>query len=266
MSNMDDFASELTNEVLGDMAESFFGARKRMDERIALFVELAHDLGRMQVRVHALGRKLFRLFPDNGGPLMLLEALGLDGSIDLAGTCRTGATMEPGPAEPERRPRSFTLKGRYTKLVLQRYAAFQEAADKFMNGRLIPHPDSPKRRILSPHYQQLRQYAERLNQAIEKSNSEMPVSCIIRYAHDFSDPGLADKERITGAHCPLPVQSGETELDKQFAYHSIDFDSYGLVELPDFPPLADVRERLRGLCAKLYATEKAFIVETMDAL
>lgn len=264
MNGMDDFSTGLVDEVLSDMAENFFGSRKRMDDLIERFGKLALELKGHLARVLVWAIRLEQVLPGPEGLAGLLRAVNAKAEALVPDGCAQHAAMTDVP--PDIIPRALTSKGRYLKLVLQRYQSYQSEANIFMNGRHTAHPENSKRRILSLHYLQLERFAQRINESIDKMRSEMPVSCLIRYAQGFADPALADKERITGAHCPIPLEQDETSLDAEFAYHHIDMGSHGVFPVSELPPLPGVKARVRAYCRELYKHEKKSILELMDGL
>ncbi len=259
MSNLDGFASDLVNEVLSEMADNFFGARKRMDDHLERFDKLMGKLRSLEQQVELQAGKLHFILGGAAQAKQFYLLLGIKQG-------EPGFELTNGPAPCiDKFPRAFTPQGRFTRLVLSSYAALQEQTDAFMNGNHQPHPDQAKRLVLSLHFKQLKAYSEEINKAIEKMRQEMPVSSAIRYAKGFADPAQVDKERVTGAHCQLPLGKNQG-LDASFAYQTIDFSAYGIRKYHDLPSVDQVKPLILTFCRKLYATEKATVVKTMAAL
>ncbi len=261
MSNLDDFASGLVNEVLSEMATNFFGARKRMDDHLEHFEKLVNELRSLQLQVEQLADNFHFLLGGIGRSKQFYTLLGVKQG-------EPGFEFAEGIAPRiERFPRAITQRGRFTRLVLDSYAALQKEADAFINGRHQPHPKQPNRIILSLNFRQLKKFCKEINKAIEKMSQEMPVSSAIRYAQSFANPAQADKERVTGAHCLLPLgKEGDTGLDASFAYQPIDFSAYGFREYCDLPSVDQAKPVIRAFCRELYANEKATVIKIMAAV
>ncbi|MBU1248544.1 MAG: hypothetical protein KKB70_07595 [Proteobacteria bacterium] len=258
---MNTFAPGLTEEILTEMAKGFFGSRRHMDALLDHFLGLVREIRTLQGTVEKKGGDLHILLGEEQDVRRFYTALGLDANVlsfDLKGRI--------GP-ENDGLPWAWTLGGRFTKLVLRRYSQLKLGVDEYMHGRMVPHSTQSKRMVLSLHYEQLRKFAYHINESILKMEDKMSVSCIIRLAKSYADPGLLEKEKVTGAHCPLP--QGEdcgTGLNESFAYQTIDFDSYGIKSFPELPSMDQARTTIQSFCRERLCREKAAIVETMAAL
>ncbi|MGE4505186.1 MAG: hypothetical protein AB7D51_07545 [Desulfovibrionaceae bacterium] len=242
MGGMDDFAAGLVDEVLGEMAENFFGARRRMDRLLEEYARLAGMLRSMEAEVKERARMLHFLFGSAERAALFYEAIGVD-PADLP-FCLGCAT----PPQGGKIPFALTLRGRFTRMVERTYEELRLAADGCMHGRHERSAEHPGRMVLTLNHDQLQRFAEGINAAVERMNREMSASCVLRYARDFADPTAAERERVTGAVCGPDGKDGSYGLDQEFAYRPVDWEEEGFARFPDLPPLERVRAPLRRFC------------------
>ncbi len=255
MSFFDDFADGLEQEVLSEMADGFFGPRKRLDDMLEgldfllrQFRELEKWLGYRAELLHYLlmGRQRVRAF---------YEAIGIDpASIPFEFYCANK------PSFPKL-PWAFTSKGRYNKLVLSAYDDFQQAAEDYMHGRYYNDPNQKGRKRLTIHYNRIIKIIQGINEAVAKVNSEISPSSLLGYVKSF-DAGMVEKEKVAGGM----YQGDHCALDGDLCYRPVDLEALELKEMPSLPKLEEAAPRIKAYCSGLYAANKPQIAKLLSEI
>lgn len=254
MPDFDDFADSLKVEVLSEMADTFFGARRELDSLLERFdhltkmlVDLAQEVKRRAGLVHVL----------------LLEKTGSDGFYRAIGVDPDVIPFpaDKGPVSPVAGlPFALTGRGGWLKLLKRAYAAYQAQAHDYMNGHPEADPREPKRKRISLHYGQLAVLAERINDRIRYVNEDLSMREVLEYTKKL-DPVVVDRERVAGGGV---FQEGEGQADKDFT--PIDFDNLGIPALPDLPEPSRVWKRALPWLHSFYRQHGPGIRAVMDRL
>ncbi len=241
--NFESFADGLKDEVVSEMAETFFGARRELEQSIEAWNALAQ---RLKDRVTVLAERaacLGFLFFDEAGEEGFYRLLGVPPGpfADLADRARAACIAKM------RIPFGFTRVGRYIKLVERTYEAFRKELDDYLHGSWSDDPARPGRKIISPNLSQLRHLAADINVQVEKVNAWQNPSCALRAIRSM-DPEEAERRRITGA----TLQDEDCGLDRSMAFSPVDPAAAGFPDLPFLPSWEQGRGRLdryvRRLC------------------
>lgn len=254
MSNIKDFADQLQHEVVSDMAEAYFGARKDLEDMIVAFDRLVDDFRPMINRMSRAAANLHFLLLDTK------TARDFYISLDILPSCIPFSHSASADGL-DTVPFAFTKKGKYTQCVLEAYKRFQAVSDEYNNGRYFSDPDTSGRKRLTVHYLRLRALAEHINEEIDKVNENMSTTEILRHVKGM-EPEALDKERILGDVC---LMEG-CELDKTLCFTPLDFDSLELPVVQDLPPLREVKDAIKEFCAQLYDTHTHDVVRVLETL
>ncbi len=245
MSHFDDFCNALAQETLMEMAENFFGERASIDEEKERFAIQAHNLRQQAQLALAKSALVHALLVTEENAHELYYRLGI----------RAGELMlhvEPEQARLDcPMPFAFTARHRHAKLLLLAYAAQQQACDAYMNGsyQTLPgHPNQPGRKRLTMHYKLLKDWAGHINRRIRKVNEGLAPSCVLGFARSMNVDSM-EKERITGA----TLNNYCCSLDQDLAIAPVSCHDQGLMELPDLPPMKEVRHILRSLAGEVFS-------------
>ena len=248
MSGLEEFADALQKDVLMEMAESFFGERKSIDDDKDLFFEKAETVKKIGWSAIAKAGLLHALLLDNDAAPDFYRALGIVPK-------RLFALVDPKAARLfVRMPRSLSRKKRYEKLLVRVYGAVAEAFHTYLHGRLLADPRKPGRKRLSLHYHLLKDWCDHINNRVRHVNESQAPSCVLGMAKSMN-PASLEKESISGA----TLNGYATSLDAEMALKGVDCTEAGLIELPELPPLAEVKPRIRQFAKKLYPANKARI-------
>ncbi|WP_147821488.1 hypothetical protein [Salidesulfovibrio onnuriiensis] len=236
MSRFDEFADSLRAEVVSEMAETYFGARKNIDDMTEVLEQWARELRIWIPRLERAADKLHVLLLDERTMHDFYVAL------DVLPSC------VPFPAGGERAnlfdklPFAFTARGRYAKCVLKAYWEFQRLVDEYLNGRYSSQPDEGGRKRLSVHYIRFKEMFEYVNKQIEKVNARMATGDTLRYLKQM-DPEYTEKERVleacVGESCALNVEA---------EYKPMELAGFELPEIQELPPVGRVRDEIKAFC------------------
>lgn len=254
MSEFDRFADSLADEVLGEMAETFFGSRREMDEEVEHFHKIVRELKKLQEQVESYAEILHFLLLDEEGVSAFYAALGLDpAGLPFCLTCSR-------PPRLEALPFAFTPRGRYRRLLEDAYAALRDSVEDCLHGHEYADPDEPRRRRVSVHREAVERMERRLNAQIEKLNRESAPSDALQYMHRL-DPSRRERENIVGVSSFGP----ESHLDADFRYPRLDMAAEGIKAFPELPSLGAARPAIRAFaaafCARRGAAVRALLAE-----
>jgi hypothetical protein len=240
MHSNDDPADLLGEELMMEMADSFFGERRRLEDRLRVLRTMVAELEGRARGVDDHARFLFRVAtaPEKGRDLLR----------------RMNADPEPFPREmglsaaalPDRVPSAFTRWNTYVKLLEIAYRGLRTACAEYMRGDA--HPGRKDADESGPSYRLVEAMTGILNEEIEKINRNRTPNQVIRCAKRFlsEDP---IREAVAGGSGGC-WEDG-TGLDCGMAFSRLDFDAWGLRAFPDLPPPDAVRSEIERFAAEL---------------
>jgi hypothetical protein len=233
-------AVALESEVLSEMAGTFFGARKALEDLREDFGLHVEELRSRSAKVYARVFFLRSLLLGPEGEAALFEALGLPPQFPEAQTQSGSRTWRP-----ERLPFAIFPSSRFVKLVLLAYAELYNACEVYMNGEYEDDPQQKGRKRMSMHYKLVERLGHRLNERIEKLNADMPPSSVLQYARSISTAEAPGQGAITNA-------LGAESLDKGLEFMPLDFAAFHLWRAPELPAPKECEEKLRAFAAAYY--------------
>lgn len=240
MAPSEDVSDVLAEELMTEMAGSFFGDRRRMEQRMAVLDDLAGQLKARAAQVDDQARLFHRVAttPEKGREL--LNRLSVD---TAAFPAEAGV---PRGALPERTPAAFTPKGAYVKLMETAYHRLQTAAAGYM-GETAAETETGDGEE-GPTYRLIEAIVRLLNQEIAQLNQNRSPSQVLRAAKRFrtADPSL---EAVTGGGGHFGDGFG---LDQGMAFSLLRMENYGLRTFPPLPPLESNRPVVSRFAAEIY--------------
>lgn len=254
MSDLKDFADKLQQEVVTDMAESYFGDRKNLEDMQKAFSVMVEEFRSSGPALAQAAARLHRLLLDRQ------TARDFYISLDILPSCIPFSDEVPRPFF-DKLPFAFTGLGRYEKCVFRAYSVFQKVADEYVNGRYFNDPDNPGRKRLTLHYLRLKALAEYINEEVVRVNENMTPSGALRYVKRM-DIGQAEREDMIGAACLLDG----CELDEDLKFKPVDFESLQLPVVQELPRLSDVKFAISTFCKTIYPSRKEDIERAMASL
>lgn len=251
--SFEEFSNLLSDEVLSEIAENFFGARRRLDDLLDGFQNLVRKLKEIEVLVKARFAVLHYLLLRGGEARAFYAALGLDPALaDYAA---------PELLRPSVPPRwALTLQGRYAATILATYAEVRQEVQDYMHGRSYVDVNDRGRRKITMNYEQLRSLGDSVNLTVQRVNRNMAPSTVLQYVKNF-DVEKQAREQVAG----IPAQ-GFSTLDKGLAFQPIRFESLGLTALPDLPAPETVADALRAFCGRVCADHRCEVAALLTEL
>lgn len=248
-SNFDDYADGLRNEVVGEMAERFFGVRRELEDDIVRWQRLVEEMRPCLTRLCERAACLHFLLFDDEGVAGFYASLGVSSEPyeELASRAQAACIAAM------RVPFGFRLSSRYMRLVESSYDAFQKELDAYLNGVWSDDPDRPGRKRVSPHLAQIKELAEDINSRVAEVNAENAPSCALRYVRSL-DPAEVERRELTGA----TLTDERCGLDASLAFAPVDLDALDFPEplwLPSFSMAASGLARYVRRLAEKHASE-----------
>ncbi|WP_316900638.1 hypothetical protein [Pseudodesulfovibrio indicus] len=254
MSDISDFADQLQQDVVSDMAESFFGSRKELDNALEAYSGMIRDFLPVVEQLYRAEATLRLLLLDEEEADECFRRLGIDpASMPQA----EGA----GILSRESLPFALTGKRRFTACVLDAYEQLRKAAQDYLHGQYYDDPVQKGRKRLTMHYRRLEAVADYINEKIRKANEESSVTSVLREVKRLN-PVQMEREQIMG---DIYLKEG-CGLDNDMCFVPIDFKGYQFPDVADLPPMNDVREPLENFCAELYARRREEARQAMKEL
>jgi len=239
-------ATALESEVLTEMADTFFGARKNLDDLTEAFMLHVEVLRGLAAKVLSRLSFLRSLLLDPEGESAFFAALGV-------------APQFPQPTpqhglrgwRPDHLPFALLPSSRYVGALLLAYTELAHACEVYLHGEYEDDPESKGRKRLSLNFALLESQCRLLNKRIEKLNGDMAPSSVLQYARNISMEEQPGQGAITNA-------LGAESLDKGLMYHPVDFASLGLWRAPSLPKPEECNKALTAFARAFYAsnTEK----------
>ncbi len=255
MKGIDDLADSLTTEILVEMAESFFGARKAIDEEKERFEAQASN-------VKAIGDATL-------GRIALLHGLLLDDTHVHDFYLTIGVTPDKYlrlvQDSPDRikisLPFALTREKRYAKLLTRAYGEAAGAVRGYLHGEYYNDPKISGRKRITPSYELLATWAEKINTSIKKVNEGHTPSSVLNFSKSLNGAQLRH-ESISEA----TIAGYSNSLDKSLAIPPLDFQAYGLKDFPELPALETVKGQLVNFARGLYKQHKERINALLEHL
>ncbi|NDV24470.1 hypothetical protein [Desulfovibrio sp. JC022] len=252
MADFKDLTDALTDEVLSDMADSFFGARVDVDDALELFHEVSEKL-------HV---KLYQVFR----ACVLLEklCLGPDGFDDFwvsAGMSRSRFYYPAGVECAQifdKPPFAFTGRGEYIKWFGIAYDMLAASIEEYMHGSI--KDDGNGRKIRTVNREDFFRMADEINVKIEKVNKNVTASDVLKFTKSL-DPAAVQKESIAGCVGPQCKV-----IDDEMAFTLVTLKDIDFPQFPDLPDRNEVSSYISGYCSQVWARDKVRVRALIEDL
>ncbi|GAB7022806.1 hypothetical protein [Salidesulfovibrio brasiliensis] len=253
MSNLKDYADGLQQDVVSEMAEHYFGARKNLESMIEVLQEWAEELRFKEGRVLAAAGNLHALLIDEK------TVRDFYMSLDIVPACVPPFEESLKATNMDRVPFALTRKGRWTKCVKEAYHGLSKATDTYLNGTY--YTDEEGRKRLTVHYIRLKAMVQYVNEEVIRVNEDMSPSEALRYIKNM-DPEYVAKEELVNPCMP----SEGCALDSDLRFSSIDMDAFGLMELQELPHLIKVEQQIEAFCSDVYPEKRQAVAEILEKI
>ncbi|WP_319584756.1 hypothetical protein [uncultured Pseudodesulfovibrio sp.] len=253
MSDISDFADQLQADVISDMAESFFGDRKELDNALEAFGLIVRDFLPVIETMFRASATLRLLLLDEETVGGFCAEIGIE--ADRIPPAEGAAILVR-----ESLPFALTAKGRYVACVEAAYKQLFDAIRDYLHGHYYTDPKQPGRKLLSVHYERLKEISDTINGKIHKANNDRSVSSVLREVKNMN-PEQMEREDMLG-----DVSYGRGEgLDRDMCFMPIDFDGYRFPEVAELPPVEEIRPAMKRFCKKVFSERREAVLKAMDA-
>lgn len=235
----------MMEELLTEVAEGYFGRRRRLDEAIAMLRDRAEALKKREKIVDARAGNLNYLLLEGRAVADFFTAIGVEPG-DALKVARPRAERLPVKLPGGRR-----LKTRFTRRVELAYERLRLACTLHMEGP--PQEAEDDGPVAEPpvYYRLVAEISRLVNEEIERANQDMSPANMMIYARKF-DVSQRRNARFTGN-----VSGDYAErIDKKLAYQPVLFDALKLQAYPNLPRSAEVKIKLDTFCRRLWAGHK----------
>lgn len=246
----EEMVSALQDEVLSEMAETFFSARKAVDDETELFRSREDDLRRAGQRALCHAGWLADLLTGPDMAEQLWRALGVP--VDFM---RLPVGTDACPHRDL--PFAWTRGGLYEKLLQEVYEDTWRAFDDYINGAASPVPGRPGK-VRRLGYRRYRQWAAEINQLVDKANRDHSPSCVLGMARSLDVEGQ-EKLRVAGSG----MEGYACALDATLALPRLDEGLPGLPELPELPPPDAAARTLRAFARRVWRERRDRAAEAL---
>lgn len=249
----EEMVDALSEEVLSEMAGTFFGARCSVDDEVELFEARAADLILAGQRVMSLVALLNEAFIDPVYAERFWKTLGVpEAFIRKADGVRASHYHAV--------PWGLSRRRRYLKLLERLYASLVLAVDRYRNGTDYTRPQEHRRsRLVGWHSYQ--QWADEINARIDSVNANQSPSTVLAFARSLDTQGAA-KARVVGAG----IDGFCSSVDDNLCLRHVDGSTAGIGPVPDFPEPAAALEAIRDVGNQVYAQEPRRVMALLDRL
>ena len=247
-------ADALEVEVLTQMADTFFGARKNLDDLMDAFKVHVEDLRANEKMVVAHALFIRSLFLGSEGEQQFYTALNVEAPFKHIPEHSAGHVWRS-----EHIPFAFFESTRYVKLVQLAYTRMYSACAEYASGVYEDDPDLKGRKRMTISYDFIVSLWDMLNTRVEKINREMAPSSVLQYARSIHN---CEQNGQGALSCELGAQS----LDDGLRYKMFTFESLNLWKPPTLPKPEACAENIAAFSRAFYAAHKNGIQHVLKAL
>lgn len=249
----DEMVDALDEEVLSELACSFFGARCSIDDEVELFEARAADLELAGQRVTSLLALLNEAFIEPHHAQRFWAAINVPESfVALA----SGQRVSHYHAVPW----ALTLCRRYVKFLERLYASLVLAVERYRSGTDYQRTDGMGRSRLVG-WDGYQKWAEELNARIDAVNANQSPSAVLGFARGLDMSG-AEKARVVGA----AINGYSDAIDDNLNLHHVDGSAAGLGPVQPLPSPDAVRSVIRSEGRAICAAERRRVMALLDRL
>lgn len=250
----DEFSASLQQEALREMADSFFGARREIEDDVERMRSGLRELQALAERALERLTLLRALLLDEATVRHCLALLDLPTAQDQLSLALAGRT----PRLTFPLPGGLRWSARYLRLLELAYAFAQDSCHVYMHGRYRPDPVTGVR-SQSLSYRAMLTWCGETNERIRRCNSSQPPSSVLAYAGQLQGTGSTE-----GTGCTLGNLGQHADATLSLA--PVDCVGFGLPDLPELPPPTSAGGVLRHFAREFYEARGPELRELMIRL
>lgn len=250
MIDYDDLSSALKGEMLTDLAEGFFGARKAIDNEISIFQTREADLHLSGQRALCTFALMYMLLRKGKDIPMFCEVIRVSPEF----TARLEGVAPCLYIPP---PFAFTKASRFAKLLVSAYGHACKAFSTYLHGASYFHPDKhiPVRTI---GYHRYLEWGTELNKRITEVNTAHAPSDVMNVAHSLEVEAMG-KEQSTGS----TISGLRKSFDSSLHIPQVSLENKGIGLLPELEESKQQHRRISFFAKQLYTTHTEEIEQCM---
>lgn len=285
MVKQESFTSLLHDEVMSEMADNFFSARKAIDDEIDLFEAKEADVALAGQRALCNCALLYALLQGEEGAQAFFEAVG----VDVASYGLHFKVRDVEPCLFLRLPWGVTRKRRFAGLLVRVYQHVHNAFDRYLNGSgytsyhavqtyTLPETKGSgqengassfdkmsgmmgKVRSRTVGWKRYIAWCDEINARIEEVNRNQPPSQVLGMARSMDVVGLAQEKASGGG-----VDGLVASMDRTLCLRPIACHLAGVGSLPALPDPEEVEETIRQFAMAFYVREHRAVDKTIADL
>lgn len=236
---LSDYSDSLVQETISDMASTFFGARRAVENACDHLRQRAEELQQTADATRKLSSVLHALLLDDETAARLYKKLSIDAQA-------LQQWIDPDKAVLSMKtPKALTAKSRYGKLLGKVYKQLFQSMDEYENGRIVV--DASGKKSLTASYSNLMQRIEDLNTKITEINQCSGPSCVLSKIREF-DVAEMQKQKVTEAVLDNYAES----MDEELKLDTFDAGLFALPEPVSLPAPKKVGDAVRSFGRGLY--------------
>jgi hypothetical protein len=239
-----DLSDMLVEEVMCDMAQTFFGSRVEIDEMLNLFEEYVKELKKKSEGVSLRAGLLNSLLIDSKTSTEFYSYLKVDPQNLLDKNTYTEKVL------PDKMPISITEKGEFTKLFLFAYDSLQKGCREYARGNNFMGYDKEDEEKEPVNYAFLLNMSRIINEKIKKVNERSTI-CTLQYTRQFK-PDTIEKEQITGTGFS---DYGCDGLERNMKFKPLKFESYQIDVYPEIPKIDTVKSEVTAFAKNVFSAK-----------
>lgn len=243
----------LVDEWISEVADKFFGSRKRLEEMIEIFQAYVSALRQKEKEVAARAAELDWFLLKGKASRKFYRSIASGPMPELSQPVSATRVL------PRNFPAGLTLRKRYTKLVLMAYDGLQKGCSEYTEGvnqEEIDADDKPQ----PAYYNLVLKMCDLINQRIQRVN-DGTSSGTLQYIKRF-DPDMRQKARITGAVSGDYARSWERKL----RFQPIDFNALNLTQFPRLPNTKQAGNKIIRFCRQICVDHKPEVRAILNEL
>ncbi|WP_027178622.1 hypothetical protein [Maridesulfovibrio bastinii] len=244
MDSIKDLSDALNDEVMTEVADNFFGTRKRLDDAFEFFDEKVERLRLKLEKVYVSASYLRCLCITDDNFIKFWKYINVEG--DAFSEIREYPCSSLNPKHQF----SFTAKGEYNKYFLESYEILYTAVNDYMVGSYVDSQKNDGRKILTVNRTDLLELSININNSVRKVNGDVSPSGVLQFTKSLK-PDEVEKEKIgacVGGKCD--------SFDTAMKFKEIEFENLSLPSFPDLPEVKNISSAIKEFCKKVYYDNK----------
>ena len=231
----------LSDEILTELAEGFFGARRELEKKLEHFYGYVQTLRISENAVTAKAQFLNYLLIDPEVAARFYEILKIDWQSVSSEDRRAQHWLPPAI------PFALSAPRRYAKLVLLGCDELRQACRVHVNGPGRDDRSGDKAREIPVYYSLVKEMSLLVNEEIRKLNENFSPSGVLEFARKLN----SDAEMTAGLGERAYAEAG-FGIDRKLMYTAIRFEDLQLKKFPQLPPREMVDSKIVEFCAQIY--------------